>query len=160
MRRNSPLNALVRAVEDIQDETLDGYGGRIFMDMLRDAGFEVLGSGGSRIIVGLGPTMVAKVDVNPEGGSNRDEADFYRWNSRHTDRLAPVLGLEAGGRVLLMARASPTFDKGVPRKYAKELRAAKAEVLPLAEADGKVDPEYDFNWGVVNGAVMCIDYGS
>jgi hypothetical protein len=159
VHRNPAISELLRTVEQVGDADLYGRGGFSLADALGEQGFETLGFGGSRIVVGLDADKVAKIDHSLSGSANYAEADLYRWNRDITDRLAPVFGLFLGGRVLVMARASQTFDS-VPKKYVKELRAAMREVQGLPYASDREDPKYEQNYGLVKGVVVCIDYAS
>lgn len=135
--------------------------------MLQGEGFDLLGSGGSRIIVGLDDDSVAKIDMSPGGPTNAAEIELWDELRDETDFLAPILDVRADGRIIVMPRAE-TFDgptdaagrsKAVPRKHRKALDAAKRELLALL-APGIEDPGYDFNWGLIDGRPVCIDYAS
>jgi hypothetical protein len=159
-RRNSAVEGLTRIVQSFEGESLHGRAGREFSRLLQDEGYEVVGAGGARIVIGLGPALVAKIDMDADSVANNSEADFYRWNRARTGALNPVLSAHASGRIIVMPRAEVVFDKGVPARYRKELRAARDEVAALPDAEERVDHQYDFNWGLVNGAVQLLDYNA
>lgn len=161
------LDDLERIVDALGDEELFGRPGLEFGWMLQAEGFDVLGSGGSRIVVALDGERVAKIDAQPGGPTNASEIDVWSEHGQETDLLAPVLDERSNGRILVMSRAE-AFDgpvdahgrsKNVPRKFRKRLDAAKGELLDLL-GPGYEDPSYDFNWGIIDGRPVCIDYGS
>lgn len=154
------LNDLLRLVSAFDGEHLYGRAEREFSNLLRDEGFEVVGSGGARLVVGLGDDRVAKIDMDADAVANNSERDFYRWNKDNTDLLNTVLSSHLDGRVLVMPRAEKVFDKGVPKKYRRAVDAAKAEIADLPDAYDRVDHEHDFNWGLVNGVVQLLDYNT
>lgn len=160
-RRNATsLEGLLRIVDTFQGEPLYGRAEREFSDLLTSEGYEVVGSGGARIVVALGPDLVAKIDMDPDAVANNSEQDFYRWNKDNTDLLSPVLSAHLDGRVLVMPRAERVFNKGVPKKYRREVDAAREEISALPYAYDRVDHEHDFNYGLVNGVVQLLDYNT
>jgi len=161
---NDPLDDLERIVNALPEETdLFGRTGQEFIRLLEKEGFEIVGTGGSRIVVGLGGT-VAKIDVSASSGTNYEELSVWEEFAGELP-LAPILDTRSDGRILVMARANRVFDevsnqkpKKISRKYREAIdlgKAAMEEELP-----GMVDWQYDFNWGVIDGVVVCIDYGS
>lgn len=129
-------------------------------NLLRAEGIELVGSGGARLVFGLGKDLVAKVDMDADAVANNSERDFYRWNKDNTDLLNPVLSSHLDGRVLVMPRAERVFNGSVPKKYRREVTAAKAEIADLPYAYDRVDHEHDFNYGLVNGVVQLLDYNT
>ena len=134
----------------------DGVGGVEgveFFGLLQRKGFEVIGSGGSRIVVGLGPNLVAKIDYDTDGSANRAEADLWYGFRRVLDgHVVPVVGTRLDDRVLLMERATPLLETARDKR---DLKRARRELpMDLEEA------EWDFNWGRHNGAVKLLDYVS
>lgn len=154
------LDDLLRAVSAYEGEALYGRAEREFSNLMLSEGFEFVGSGGARLVFGLGPSLVAKVDMDPDSVANNSERDFYRWNKDNTYLLNPVLSSHLDGRVLVMPRAERVFDKGVPKKYRRAVNAAKADISDLPYAYDRVDHEYDFNYGLVNGVVQLLDYNT
>jgi len=161
------LDSLERIVDSLGDVELFGRAGLEFGWMLRDEGFDVLGSGGSRIVVALDDERVAKIDAQPGGPSNASEIDVWNEYGQQTDLLAPVLDERSDGRILVMSRAE-AFDgpadssgrvKDVPRKLRMRLDDAKSELLDILGPNYE-DPSYDFNWGILDGRLVCIDYAS
>jgi hypothetical protein len=157
------LEVLVRALGDTE---LFDRAGSEFIRALTDDGFHVLGIGGSRIVVALDADRVAKIDAQPDGPNNANERDV--WDDYgETGLLAPIIDERADGRILVMRRAAP-FEgpadasgrvASVPRRLRKKLDAAKEELSELLGPDF-VDPSYDFNWGLLDGRLVCIDYAS
>jgi hypothetical protein len=161
---NDALDELERIVDSLPEDTdLFDRVGRDFIHLLEAEGFEVIGTGGSRIVVGL-EGVVAKIDASASAGTNSDELSVWEEFAGQLP-LAPILGERSGGRILVMARAELVFDqlsnrkpKKISRKHRKAIDAGKAAMeaaLPV-----QVDWQYDFNWGVLDGDVVCIDYGS
>jgi hypothetical protein len=134
----------------------DGVGGFDsveFFGLLQREGFEVVGAGGSRIVVGLGPHLVAKIDYDTDGSANRAEADLWHGFREVLDgHVVPVVGTRLDDRVLLMERATPLLETARDKR---DLKRARRELpMDLEEA------EWDFNWGRHNGTVKLLDYVS
>lgn len=153
--RNSEerLERLLEVVRKYKGEYLDmPEAWRPFLRDMKEAGFESLGSGGTRYVYALDADRVVKIDYDPDGSSNDAEYDAWRDFSRMGggDLLVPVLGLREDGRVLIMARAAL-----IPKGRIKEISSARrALILPREEA------EFDFNWGLHEGVVKLLDYAS
>jgi hypothetical protein len=169
LRRNDGpgIDDLERIVLALGDEELFGRAGLEFGWMLQREGFDLIGSGGTRIVVGLGDGNVAKIDASPGGPANAAEIEVWNEFGDQTDLLAPIIDERADGRIIVMPRAD-AFDgpvdsagrgKAVPRKLRKALDAAKEDLLDLL-GPGIEDPAYDFNWGLIDGMLACIDYAS
>jgi hypothetical protein len=161
-----PLDDLEVLVRALGDTELFGRVGSEFAWKLADNGFHVLGIGGSRIVVALDADRVAKIDAQPDGPNNANELDVWS-DYGETGLLAPIIDERADGRILVMRRAAP-FEgpadasgrvASVPRRLRKKLDAAKEELSELLGPDF-VDPSYDFNWGLLDGRLVCIDYAS
>jgi hypothetical protein len=153
------LDDLERLVDTFAGVDLASSRGSVQFDlMLREAGFDFLGSGGTRAVVAIDDDRVAKIDYSPEATTNYEELSIWEEFGSEVEQLNPIYDTRSDGRILVMPRASVVFDKKVPRKYRKELEAGKEilrEILP-----NNVDFTHDFNWGVVDGLVKCIDYAS
>lgn len=150
--QEAELARLLALVEKYDGVDLFGRDGPIFQQELEQEGFEVVGSGGSRIVVGLGPHLVAKIDYDADSSANRAEADAWYGLKQVLDGHAvPVVGTRLDDRVLLMERAAPLeTDRDL-----RDLKRARRELpLRLEEA------EWDFNWGRHNGKVKLLDYVS
>ena len=142
------LSIVVDKYQGIDLGTLKGFG--IYEDIER-AGLELVGSGGSRLVVGLGPQFVAKVDYEPGRSANRaEERNWLGWREQLSGHVVPVVGTLMGGRILIMERASPLHE----RDNAALRRARQAMPLRFDEAD------FNFNWGRHEGAVKLLDYVS
>jgi len=148
------LERLLEFVSDYEGVDLYSPGGNsVFFDRLTREGFEVVGAGGSRIVVGLGLHLVAKIDYDADGSANQAEADLWRSFKQSLDgHVVPVVGTRLDGRVLLMERATPLLETARDRR---DLKRARQELpMKLEEA------EFDFNWGRHNGVVKLLDYVS
>ena len=154
------LQFFLRIVSDYDGRELYGETGQEMERRLKVEGFDLIGSGGARLVFGLGPSLVAKVDMDPDSVANNSERDFYRWNKDNTVLLNSVLSSHLDGRVLVMPRAEKVFDAGVPKKYRRAMDAAREVVSELPYAYDRVDHAYDFNWGLVNGVLQLIDYNT
>jgi hypothetical protein len=132
---------------------IGGVEGVAFLGLLQRKGFEVVGAGGSRIVVGLGPHLVAKIDYDADGFANRAEADLWHGFKQILDgHVVPVVGTRLDDRVLLMERATPLLETARDKQ---ELKRARRELpMKLEEA------EWDFNWGRHGGTVKLLDYVS
>jgi len=147
------LSRLLEIVKKYRGQELDMPASwRPFLRDMKEAGFESVGSGSTRYVYALDGDRVAKIDYDPGGSVNRAEYDFWRMLKEQgaASLLVPILEIKEGGRVLIMARAEP-----VPDSRAKEIsRARRSLPFPRDEAD------FDFNWGIHNGAVKLLDYSS
>lgn len=159
--KDEALATLCAIVEKFSDIDLsDPAEERELEHQLSKAGFPMIGSGGARLVFGLDRDRVAKVDMSPNGVANLSEADFYRWNKDNTDLLNPVESFHLEGRIIVMPRASETFEGGPPHGFEKKLDQAKDEIRGLPYAYDRVDQDYDFNWGIVKGQLRLIDYNT
>jgi hypothetical protein len=154
------LQRFLRIVSDYEGRELYGETELEMERRLQAEGFEMVGSGGARLVFRVGPDQIAKVDMDPGAVANDSESDFYRWNKDNTGLLNPILSSHLDGRVLVMPRAERVFSTSVPKRYARMLRTAKAEVADLPFGEDRVDHEHDFNWGLVNGVLQLIDYNT
>jgi len=125
------------------------------------AGIKSLGSGGTRIVFDIGGGMVAKFDYQSiEGGNNYNEIDIYREMKRAglDHFLVPIRGMILDGRIILMDKAEP-----VPKKRMKELTN---KIIPSfkdeIESIGVIieDCDFAFNWGLHEGSIKLLDYGT
>lgn len=159
--KDEALAALCAIVEKFSDIDLsDPSEEKELEHRLSKAGFPMIGSGGARLVFGLDRDRVAKVDMSPNGVANISEADFYRWNKDNTDLLNPVESYHLDGRIIVMPRASKTFEGGPPRGFKEKLNQAKEEIRSLPYACDRVDQDYDFNWGIVKGQLRLVDYNT
>lgn len=141
----------------------DGY---VNPSALQKAGFTHLGGGGQREVFRLVPGWVAKVSTDPSGSANRQE----QWNGQDIAQhgcdtlLAPIRELALEDQILVMPEAIPFDVSGhypnyrPPRKYQKEYNQARRDL----DACGWLghDAKFAFNWGVLNGRVVLLDYGT
>lgn len=127
-------------------------------DALVAAGFTVLGQGSARLVVALDDKRIAKVAWNPT--SNADEMETWQEAKRRgfSALLNPATAIRADNRILVMPRASKVFENAVPKKYQREVRRIQSDLADLLP--DRQDPGYDFNYGLVDGEVRCLDYGS
>ena len=150
--QEAELARLLALVEKYDGVDLFGRDGLIFQQELEQEGFEVVGSGGSRVVIGLGPHLVAKIDYDPDSSANQAEADTWHGLRQILEgHVVPVVGTRLDDRVLLMERAAPLeTDRDL-----RDLKRARRELpLRLEEA------EWDFNWGRHDGKVKLLDYVS
>lgn len=69
---------LERLLEFLSEyDGIDGFDSAMFQDLLEKKGFEVVGAGGSRIVVGLTPLLVAKIDYDEDSSANQAEANLW-----------------------------------------------------------------------------------
>lgn len=127
-------------------------------DALVAAGFTVLGRGSTRLVVALDDKRIAKVAWNPT--SNADEMETWQEAKRggFSSLLNPATATRADNRILVMPRASKVFEDAVPKKYQREVRRIQSDLADLLP--DRQDPGYAFNYGLVDGEVRCLDYGS
>lgn len=127
-------------------------------DALVAAGFTVLGQGSARLVVALDDTRIAKVAWNPT--SNADEMETWQDAKRggFSALLNPATAIRADNRILVMPRASKVFENAVPKKYQREVRRIQSDLADLLP--DRQDPGHDFNYGLIDGEVRCLDYGS
>ena len=126
-------------------------------DRAEAAGFQWLGSGGARTVFALSPALVVKVDLDVDGCANRSEDEFYSWAPGEVrPYLAPVLWTSPDDRLLVMPRAVTPVPASFERKRQK-VKWTLRGVLPDYD---RYDFEYAFNYGVLEGAVVLIDYNT
>lgn len=145
---------LERLLEFLSEyDGIDGFDSAMFQYLLEKKGFEVVGAGGSRIVVGLGPLLVAKIDYDEDSSANQAEANLWHGFKQILDgHVVPVVGTRLDDRVLLMERATPLLETARDKR---DLKRARRELpMDLEEAG------WDFNWGRHNGTVKLLDYVS
>ncbi len=153
---------------------LSSYEMAAFRGLLGSEGYDFLGEGGSRVVVALSPDLVAKIDTMIDwAGVNRTEADRWREAERvgYGEVFNPVLFITESdmawmdSRILVTPRAQVVFEHEVPRGRKREYASALKSAIEFFEqcypgSDDVEDIHYPFNWGIVDGQVRCIDYGS
>ncbi len=90
------------------------------------------------------PKYVVKVAKDENGRAHNllENEIWYQADKRLARWLAPCHRLSKSGKYLLMRRTKPVSKGQVPRK------------IPAFFDDAHSD-----NWGILNGRVVCIDYG-
>lgn len=84
--------------------------------------------------------------------ANSFEADYSRQHSGTIDRLCPVLFSIPGGWLVIMPRAEALLEDTFLASEPFEFAVAGAVVLPVEE---KAD-----SFGVLNGRIVAVDYGT
>lgn len=151
--QEAELARLLALVEKYDGVDFFGRDALMVQRELERGGFEFVGAGSSRIVVGLGPHLVAKIDYDADSSANRAEAEMWRDHKEAmADYLVPVVGTRLNDRVLLMERATPP----VTSEDRREISAA-CEQIPLWRELGN-EAQWDFNWGRHGGRFKLLDY--
>lgn len=131
---------------------------RVIRDM-EAAGFPFLGSGGARIVFALDADWVLKVDMQASGASNGGEAYLWSTLPEHIrEHLAPVVWTSANERLLVMPRATPVEDD--LRDWSRALAELQHLLSETLEDYGCYDAMHDFNYGIMSGRLVLIDYNT
>ncbi len=147
------LQRLIEIVEEYDGQSLDGVEGTLFAGRLEREGFEIIGAGGTRLVVGLGPNVVAKIDYDPHGTTN--EAELSTWLDYRDildGHVVPVIGERLDSRILLMERARPLTERD------RGALVIARRSFPISV--DRQESSWDFNWGWHDGAVKLLDYAS
>ncbi len=151
--QEAELARLLALVEKYDGVDFFGRDALMVQRELERGGFEVVGAGSSRIVVGLGPHLVAKIDYDADSSANRAEAGMWRDHKEAmADYLVPVVGTRLNDRVLLMERATPPVTSEDKRKI-----SAACEQIPFWRELGD-EAQWDFNWGRHGGRFKLLDY--
>lgn len=122
------------------------FGGVLHGDLWELCIGEKLGEGMSRHVYVWepDPTLVVKIETEKHHWYNIEE--FNTWNviehTKHARWFAPVVAIAGGGSMLLQRRTQPLRRDELPAK------------LPTFLTDTK-----STNFGLLNGQVVCHDYG-
>ena len=180
-RKESPsrLEDLIAIVGEIQANVIGGGSdwipteqlpddfvptGELLQRQLRAYGFEILGEGGDRLVVALGPDRIAKVALD-SSGREQNWREYETWiderNGPVADYLVPVHSLSGDDAVLVMELADPLphpEDRGAPSRQTWQRFLRRRD--ELREHVSIYDADYDFNWGWHNGELKVLDYGN
>ena len=131
-----------------------------------DVWSEVLGTGGSRVVVGLCRQHALKVDLNgysEAGRSVQNDREWAIWQKAESELkalLCPILeqGASQGVNWLLMARCQK-IEKLVPETMQLAYRVRGINDMEDYREDlGGIGWLTD-NWGVFEGRQVLLDYG-
>lgn len=124
-------------------------------EYLLDNGFKVIGIGQGRAIVRLDGDKVAKIAFNQNGmEQNNQEASI--WEKTKSDLLVPVIS--NFGSYIISSYAEPC-EQNCEEEIEKKKRDLK-KLLSNAGVKSLVDIHNLTNWGIHNGEVKLLDYGS
>ena len=126
-------------------------------EVLRDAGYSIIGMGQGRVIIGLDNDKVAKIAYN-DNGIQQNKQESVVWNQTNSDLLIPVLESDKLGHYIVVPYAKICGEE-CEEQIDMKMGAIK-KLLAGVGTQSLIDIYNISNWGIHDGQVKLIDYGS
>lgn len=126
-------------------------------EVLRDAGYSIIGMGQGRVIIGLDNDKVAKIAYN-DNGIEQNKQESFVWNQTNSDLLIPVLESDEMGHYIVVPYAKICGEE-CEEQIDMKMGAIK-KLLAGVGTQSLIDIYNISNWGIHDGQVKLIDYGS
>jgi hypothetical protein len=122
---------------------------------IKQLGYNILGIGQGRVIVKIDINTVAKIAYN-DNGVEQNEQEYSIWNRTKSDLLVPVYDKFDGYITAAFALPCGEDCEGEIEKRKNIVR----KELANAGVQSLTDIHNLMNWGIHNGEVKLLDYGS
>jgi hypothetical protein len=150
------LSNIAMDINDIASETPEDSKLAV-KEYLYDNNYTIVGIGQGRVIVRLDSNTVGKIAYN-QNGIEQNKQEWITWNKTKSDLLVPVVD-KANDYMWITSEYAQVCGEACEVEIGKRKNIVKKE-LASAGIGSLIDVHNLMNWGIHNGEVKLLDYGS